>query len=317
MPPEIEAALVDSDLPSDLTNWLARLRLLMGVPFQNLVADERLLEPESIKFFRVDPAWLNALIDGALSIGRHHSAADGTSPALVAEQVHGRRLHESVQSSVTEIRRRQLKKPERQEPIPISAIVSGFLLRSKVVSGWRSMDVMGYEQGQSPFDNEQSRISPDQVAPMALLRLELLSPMVLLGLFQGQLYELVLHQPPEAIHFGFQTISFNGGQVTKNLRVPGTNWDDRDTSYDTQGHQLQELDGVFTDRSRRVIDMMRLSQALARKLDAAGKAPGYYAKQTDDNHQSHLLSSDFALEMVQGVGLVSFINQALPGGKSS
>ena len=44
--------------------------MLEGIPFHYLVPDERLLPPESLKFFVVDPAWLAALRDGAFSIGR-------------------------------------------------------------------------------------------------------------------------------------------------------------------------------------------------------------------------------------------------------
>jgi hypothetical protein len=309
---EIAATIGASDLPADLTNWLAHLSLLIGVPFQNLVSSELLLEPESIKFFRLDPAWMGALIDGALSIGRHYSAADATSPMLVAEQIHGPRLQARARASMADFRKRQLKKTTDGGLREITEIISGFLLRSKVVAGWKSMDVMGYALGASPYDLERNKIPAEQVRPLEILRLELLSPTVLLGLFQGQLYQLVLHQPPEAIHFGFQTVKSTNNQVTKNLRTPTTNWDDPLTYYDTQGHRGRTLDGIFTDRSRRVVDLVKLSQALAHELDSVGRAPGYYQPAPDMNHQNHLLSSDFALEMVQGVGLVSFINDVLP-----
>jgi hypothetical protein len=58
------------ELPGALTDWLAGLALLQGVPFHYLVPDARMLPPESIRFFNVDQKWLSALLDGAWSLGR-------------------------------------------------------------------------------------------------------------------------------------------------------------------------------------------------------------------------------------------------------
>lgn len=41
-------------VPGELRGWLARLRLLQGVPFSYLVADAQLLPRESIRFFYLD-----------------------------------------------------------------------------------------------------------------------------------------------------------------------------------------------------------------------------------------------------------------------
>src|SRR5258708_35921884 len=57
-------------IPEDTKTWLGRLTLLYGVPFQYLVPDERMRAAESLRFFYVDPLWMEALLDGALSIGR-------------------------------------------------------------------------------------------------------------------------------------------------------------------------------------------------------------------------------------------------------
>ena len=59
----------DRITPLAVRDWLARLRLLEGVPFNNIVADSELLPPESIRFFYLDRAWTDALVQGALSVG--------------------------------------------------------------------------------------------------------------------------------------------------------------------------------------------------------------------------------------------------------
>ncbi|MFE6334341.1 hypothetical protein ACFVOK_14160 [Streptomyces sp. NPDC057798] len=49
--------------------WLDRLMSLEMVPFEHLVPDAGMLPQESIRFFYVDPSWVRAAVDGALSIG--------------------------------------------------------------------------------------------------------------------------------------------------------------------------------------------------------------------------------------------------------
>src|SRR5262249_40203685 len=97
----------DHPLPDDLANWFRDLSLLRDVPFNYLVPDERMLPPESIRFFLLDPAWVDCLLDGAFSVGRVTSAAHAQDQA-----------HEVSPASNPHAR------------------VSGFLLHSDVVSGW-------------------------------------------------------------------------------------------------------------------------------------------------------------------------------------
>lgn len=60
-----------ADTSDGLREWFAALRLLAPVPFAYLVPDRLTgatwLPPESLRFFCVDPNWIRALIDGALS----------------------------------------------------------------------------------------------------------------------------------------------------------------------------------------------------------------------------------------------------------
>ena len=309
--PAIAGQLADNAPPAALVIWLAKLGVLQGVPFNYLVADSRLLPPESIRFFQLDPSWMAALQDGALSIGRHYSNSDAPSPHLSADQVHRSRLGAAVSETAPRIRQDQVSANGAGTASNGPGVITGFLLRSEAVSGWKSLDVIGYAQGSSPWDSEHGTLHGD-AQPLALLRLERLSPTVLLGLFQGQLFELVVHQPPEAVHFGFQSIDAGSNSVAKTLRVPESNWDDESAQFDNQQYQNQSLAGVFANASSRVVDLAQLSRVLGSTLNGIGKAPGYYASTPDAGHQDHLLSSDFALEMVQGVGLVSFINTAPP-----
>ena len=64
----------DNVVPRELRRFMARLRLLHGVPFNYLVPDAQLLPIETIRFFYIDRAWTDALVQGALSIGTVSSA---------------------------------------------------------------------------------------------------------------------------------------------------------------------------------------------------------------------------------------------------
>jgi hypothetical protein len=312
---KIASELGAAGIPTDLVKWLNKLKLLFGVPFHYLVPDNSFLPPESIRFFSIDSDWISALTDGALSIGRHYGGPKTPPVAIHADLVHHRMLHSHPDMVVGNIRRRQLglrDAPPAQ--VALNDGTSGFLLNSAAVTSWKSIDVAGYQKGSSPYDYEQNRIPASSVTSMDILRLVRLSSSVMLGIFNGPLYELVLHQPPEAIHFGFQTVADEAGNnfVTKNLRVPTTSWDDPDTKYDADTYQNEKLSGVFVDPAERVLDMVALSKTLAAQLAVTGPngAPGYYqATPTNANYKDHLVASDFGLEMVQGVGLVSFINE--------
>src|SRR3954463_6990118 len=61
-------------VPGEVRRFLARLRLLHGVPFSYLVPDAELLPVESMRFFYIDRAWTDALVQGALSVGTITSA---------------------------------------------------------------------------------------------------------------------------------------------------------------------------------------------------------------------------------------------------
>src|SRR5262245_25879139 len=58
----------DHVTPGEIRRFLARLRLLHGIPFSYLVPDADLLPLESIRFFYLDRTWTDALVQGALSV---------------------------------------------------------------------------------------------------------------------------------------------------------------------------------------------------------------------------------------------------------
>ena len=64
----LEKQFAGNEAKSQTMRWLTRLRLLEAVPFQYLVPTEDMLPTETIRFFHIDRNWVDALIDGAISV---------------------------------------------------------------------------------------------------------------------------------------------------------------------------------------------------------------------------------------------------------
>src|SRR5882762_6694765 len=80
-PGQIPDDAPEAEMPAYMESFLAHLRLLVGVPFDYLIPDARLLPDESIRFFYLDRSWADRLIDGSISVGKigtreqaHHHA---------------------------------------------------------------------------------------------------------------------------------------------------------------------------------------------------------------------------------------------------
>jgi hypothetical protein len=183
---EAARTVVAPPAPAAVTAFLGRLTLMHGVPFGYLVADARLLPPESLKFFLIDPRWLDALIGGALSIGHGE-----TSRLLLYKTVAGNFAGGILaEARAARARQRGLPEPDAAaEGAPGSAF-SGFLLRSHLLEAWPGVEVRAFRsQGRGEADD------------MAMLRLDRVAPDILFGIVDGQLAELELTQPPEGVHF--------------------------------------------------------------------------------------------------------------------
>ncbi len=152
--------------PSDLANWFQQhLGLLSGVPFHYLVPDEGYLPKESLRFFFLDPVWIECLFDGAFAVAR------------------------------TTTKDVQFDSILRSELPPLRA-VGGILVRSAAVAGWPGLSVDAF-----PNSTMATRDNP---APnkLTVLRREQLAPNVLLVLFDGAPAAVDLHLAPETVHFG-------------------------------------------------------------------------------------------------------------------
>ncbi|MGW7003828.1 hypothetical protein ACWGCW_13620 [Streptomyces sp. NPDC054933] len=137
----LRAAGARSGLQQALATHLAPLldavdqeTLLAATPLSHLVPDARMLPPESLRFFHVDPQWCAALRDGVLSTG----------------------LGTSLDVAVNDLVRASLAPPRP---------LSGLLMRSALVQGWPDVIVepqcVGPGDSREPMDIHRAALGPD------------------------------------------------------------------------------------------------------------------------------------------------------------
>ncbi|MCB9763652.1 MAG: hypothetical protein H6739_28040 [Alphaproteobacteria bacterium] len=151
-------------LPPAVDAWFTALRDLEAVPFPYLVPHERLLPPESIRFFQVDPTWIDALVDGAFSVGR----------VRAVDHAHDQDRRDVVARDAA------------------AAPLSGILIRSALVSAYPGLLADAYDR---------SAEEPTATALQQLPSLRL-GPDVLMLRYRGALGGVRFHLKPETLHFG-------------------------------------------------------------------------------------------------------------------
>jgi len=202
---QVQATPPGSILPDNVRSWLARARLLAGVPFGHLVPDAELLPPESIRFFYLDREWTDVLVEGALSVGTITTLDRDNLQALYAP------IRDEID---TEERKVRLAGSDDDPGTGPAGAITGFLLRSRVVSGWPLLHVNGYSAEVGPDDGA---VPDDDPRRLRLLRLERLAPAVLLALFDGIPQVVRIEEPRQGIQFGVDVAPGDAGTTTATL----------------------------------------------------------------------------------------------------
>lgn len=198
-------------LPPELRAWLVKLRLLEGVPFANLVVDTELLPEESIRWFYIDRRWTDALVQGALSVGTVNSD----------DRVQLTSRYDQVRGELDAEERNVRRSPGSARLGGDVAPISGFLLRSRAVSGWPGLHVRAFTS--DPAAADDAFYPEDDPSRMRLLRLERLAPAVLLCLFDGIPSVVHIEEPRQGVQFGFTMKPKAGGfEATLRPRAKAT-----------------------------------------------------------------------------------------------
>lgn len=267
---QAKAIAVDSDdhdsaMPAELRNWLVRLRLLEGVPFANLISDRELLPEESIRWFYIDRRWTDALVQGVLSVGTVNTDDRTQLSASYAA------IRDELDSEERNLRRPPGSPRWQGEAGPIS----GFLLRSRAVSGWPALHVRAFNI--DPEEGDDARYPEDDPRRMRLLRLERLAPAVLLCLFDGIPQVVHVEEPRQGVQFGFDA-KLDKGRIEATLRPR-----DKDSFAYLSGPGIEVP--FRSSGAPGVIDIQRLERRLAAR-------PGTGAADRLD-------SAEYALQLVR------------------
>jgi hypothetical protein len=289
--PEARATLLAAapQLPPDCADWLGNLSLLTGLPFETIAADPRMLPTESIRFFYVDPNWTAAAVDGALSIANLTDQNTQTLQLLapqVKRQVHGAAA--TLRQRRGKIRRGQsaLAVPELDAPVN----QSGFLLRSVVITDFPTLQVAAWA------DTAGTQSLP-------IVRLELLSPGLMIAIFAGQAARFDLIKPSHLLHFGVEDPTTPGGAFPVELRgIGGALPAGVSVPPDTPSVPLP----LRPDPAgRRVVDVNALQGALSTALGNAYRQAG--------GTMPAFQSAAFALQMIAAAEVQSFVSPSTIG----
>jgi hypothetical protein len=310
------------NISDEITAWLGRLVLLYGVPLSYLVPEEAMLPRESIRFFYLDPIWIQSLVQGACSVGTNgygdtlvdramnttvqpnRPASDG-QPGLAGKAALGvrdqlRHQYEGV----------ELPKQSGDLEWPLT----GFLLRSAVVEGWRGLEVMAYQMNaaeKAKWERKElswkERLKLREGFPsLKALRIEQLAPDVMLGIFNGIIGQLVIRQPQEGLHFG---LTPEKGSYSKTLRELGN------ANPAKAGQNLPPVitlseNGLMRDpKGKRVVDIASLADRMKKKLGDL-KQLG----KEELSGKEMFTSAEFAVEMIEVAGEYTFIMTGWPDG---
>jgi len=239
----------DGIIPAELRNWLIQLRLLEAVPFAYLVADSDLLPLESIRWFYLDRRWTDALVQGVLSVGTVNSD----------DRTHLTAQYPAIRDELDREERNRRRGKGDPRLSGGGGPVSGFLLRSKAVSGWPAIHVRAFSGDPAAGSAKDDDKPPDNME-VRLLRLERLAPAVLLCLFDGIPKTVHLEEPRQGVQFGFDMTNQPNGTTKAQLRPRNAD------TFSYIGNR--RLDVKFRHRGASgVVDIKRLEEELA-EIDA-------------------------------------------------
>jgi hypothetical protein len=73
-------------IPESILTFFQKIKRLEGVPFHYLVPNNDMLPEESFRFFRLDPNWVDCLVDGAYSLGDDGERTDTNDSEVHTQQ---------------------------------------------------------------------------------------------------------------------------------------------------------------------------------------------------------------------------------------
>jgi len=194
----LDTFFAGNEAKSQAMRWLTRLRLLESVPFQYLVPAEEMLPTETIRFFHIDRNWVDALIDGAMSVtltstrekqwllqddeGQSRYVSIKNELDTAENLADAYRNFVTMQSNATTATKKS------------GGRLTGFLFRTSLIRDFPGIEVQGYSS-----ENGNPWMPEKQVS---LHRFSRLSDTVIMVVFNGCPTHVRLQEPAEGIRLG-------------------------------------------------------------------------------------------------------------------
>jgi hypothetical protein len=162
--------------------------------------------------------------------------------------------------------------------------LTGFLLRSLIVEGWQGLEMKasGVDANGNPVD------------PLEPLRIDRLSPDIMICIFNGKVTGIEIKQPPEGLHFGASPAGNNAYQKISLRRLfPAEQAGDQIPKSDVTPTDVPMRPGI-----ERVIDIHALAGLMKEKLNRV--------KAIDGTDEGPFTSAEFGVQMVESPGRAIF-----------
>ncbi|KAL8916683.1 MAG: hypothetical protein Q9208_008383 [Pyrenodesmia sp. 3 TL-2023] len=242
--------------------WISDKLFLSGIPAHYLVTDPShlastpapfspkgpiQLPPEALRFFHIDDAWLDCLIDGALSVANHYSAETDIG-RLKIKEVYNTYLRTPVEGTT-------LKPPAPRY---------GFFLRSALVRAIPDLRVIITCK---KVENNVATEDPDRTPLIRLTKMDDHTILALLDCLPEQIYKILLVQPPHQQRFTAPIAADGVPYTLKRLYTRGAaaNW----YSFHVPPSEIAK----WYDPATRVVKMPKFVESLKSLLPFRTTAP--------------------------------------------
>lgn len=272
--PSVQELLTEIASPEKaVLDWISSLQLLHNIPFNNIIADVRLLPVESLRFFYIDPSWTNSLIDGALSIGNATSLevlfTDMMNDATKTLGTNGAQtLRNGLDSVLNPL---EVYNPKLQ---------AGLLLRSEIVTNWPALMIV------AEYD-DPNLVQTDPI------RFEKVGPGILLCIFPAVPTKLEIREPGQGLEFGVQdnlTVYFRGLGTGDHPAGEQIEVDKQPASYSFKDTPNE----FFRAGDKNVLNVTSITNVIQTQMQKLGALEGT------------INPADFALQMVKTPKKVTF-----------
>lgn len=189
----------------EVKEFINGLYALDGVPVAALVADGQMLPPEALRYFYLDENWMDAMVDGAYSIGRSCSF-DSRHDRMVLPKM-------KQMGRLDSFNRRSLRYGKGAINSSGEEDRTGFLLHSQLVEGWPGIEISCHSKERE----------------LNIMKLSHIGTSILFCMTDGIIDKITLTEPMESLYFGFEEekgelakrlVSLKEGEVGQDINLP-------------------------------------------------------------------------------------------------